>query len=305
MSFKIVDDNEKNVLFEKGPFNVAYWKSKQSDQCCHFCNGNTTKMITYKGVVFCNSCFKEFMGIGREIKQLSSPNARVYRGIKTRPGFFRQDKLIIDDSLDCYKDFLDNLSSEDVVLDLGANIGDFSILAARKVKKVVAYDADESLVEWDSKNQTAPNLSYVWSAIVGTNDEEVEFNLSQWTSSNTMMHNFKTFKTVKVPAVNFTDLINEIKPTALKVDIEGVEWGFDWNLPDTINLLAIEIHYNDDTNTRDNDKLTPILIKQFPQVLLDRDFIRDASKAAGDTKVVGRNLVLARKNFKLSKVSKT
>ncbi|MES4787409.1 MAG: hypothetical protein C4294_18185 [Nitrospiraceae bacterium] len=51
-----------------------------------------------------------------------------------------------------YDQILENITSEDIVLDAGANIGIFTLLAGKKAKKVIAVEPDQENYEYFVKN---------------------------------------------------------------------------------------------------------------------------------------------------------
>ena len=51
-------------------------------------------------------------------------------------------------------------------------------------------------------------------------------------------------ESIEVETVSFSDLINEIKPNKIKIDVEGAEYDFlPFEFPSFVERLVMEIHF--------------------------------------------------------------
>lgn len=143
-----------------------------------------------------------------------------------------------------------NLSSKDVVLDLGGNIGAFTCDIFDKVKKVIAFEPEDVNFEFLSSNvedNGAKNVVLIKQAVVGNDDKVRDFFLGKapYYYSFLVKNNRKR---VPVECVNINDVIAKYKPTKMKVDIEGAEYEVLINCNDFGKVDQIIFEYNFDMN---------------------------------------------------------
>lgn len=142
------------------------------------------------------------------------------------------------------------LSNEDIVLDLGANIGAFTCDIFDKVKKVISFEPEDVNFEFLSTNCSENKCSNVLlhkKAVVGNDDKVRDFYLGKapYYYSFLVKHNRKR---VPVECVNINDVIREYNPTKMKVDIEGSEWEVLTSCTDFGRVNQIIFEYNFDMN---------------------------------------------------------
>lgn len=142
------------------------------------------------------------------------------------------------------------LTKKDVVLDLGGNIGAFTLDIFDKVKKVIVYEPEDVNYEFLSTNiedNGAKNIIAHKQAVVGNDDKVRDFYLGKapYYYSFLVKHNRKR---VPVECVNINDVMKKYKPTKMKVDIEGSEWEVLINCTDFGSVDQIIFEYNFDMN---------------------------------------------------------
>jgi len=123
----------------------------------------------------------------------------------------------------------DDLKSTDVVLDIGANIGAFTVLAAKKVSQVVAVeplfwrDLDSNIKL--NKLNNVVSLPY---ALGRTSTMEIAF----------------CEKKEQVQCIDLPTIKKKlgVKPTFLKTDCEGGEWSLTPDDFDGIRAVEAEVH---------------------------------------------------------------
>lgn len=167
-----------------------------------------------------------------------------------RPGSSDQDML-----KDCLKKDYSSVECKDhIVLDLGSNIGGFILKAAReKAKEIVCYEPEpynfvvlrENALLASEGSNLIPELHQAAVAKeAGTFDLVINpgKNSACSASLTTRVQSNKISVPVQVEA--FSDVLAKVKPTMIKMDIEGAEYGILDLLDDadTVKELAIELH---------------------------------------------------------------
>ena len=132
-----------------------------------------------------------------------------------------------------HKWMIDNeLSSGNTVLDLGANIGYYAIMEARKVGlhgKIYAIEPDPRNIEFLEKNIKLNGINDIFEfeqAAISNKDEKVEFILSSKTnlSSFELEKSKNNFRSIKVKTYDLgTYLKNKKRVDLVRMDIEGHE----------------------------------------------------------------------------------
>lgn len=180
------------------------------------------------------------------------------------------DEMVMGEIDRSYRDL--KINKDDVVFDIGGNIGAFAAWAAPKCQQVISFepDADNFAVLTQNiavhNNVTAHNC-----ALVGHNNPTVEFFTND-TGRNKGLHSLvvtggRTRHVVH--ALNFQDMLNKYRPTVIKCDIEGGEYDIllDKPLPEYVRELAIEIHLQKIIWRNDQGpRLVDQLETQFPSI---------------------------------------
>lgn len=151
--------------------------------------------------------------------------------------------------------FLDNfkIKDDDVVYDLGANIGAFSIACSNyNVKKIYAFEPHPEVFECLSYNlnRYGKNATIFNNAIDST-FKKVKFG----TTESTVGSKISDTGAFEVDAVNLEKFVtnNNLElPTFLKIDIEGAEYTFFESTSNdffrNVHGIFFEFHYNDGAN---------------------------------------------------------
>jgi hypothetical protein len=125
------------------------------------------------------------------------------------------------------------INKDDVVVDLGANVGFFTNCAAQKCKKVISVEGGDAFFSCLVKNTYENiNIEYLNANVVAENSK----------INNTWANPTKINLTIS----NIFDLYNLDKINFLKIDIEGSEYdifkNIDKNILSRIEKIAIETH---------------------------------------------------------------
>lgn len=174
------------------------------------------------------------------MSQLDSVSFDIDTGLYYRPN--TSDKWIIRES---YKHFVKTLTKHDRVLDLGAHIGRVTTTVAPLVEHVTAVEAEPSNYELLQRNvERLPNVTTRHGLV--TKDGENPWLYRSVDHSKTAMHSACPkygYQPVRVPSVGISSLLEEVRPTAVKCDIEGGEFEvLTDDLLASIHSLAVEIH---------------------------------------------------------------
>jgi FkbM family methyltransferase len=138
------------------------------------------------------------------------------------------------------------LTSDDVVMEVGAGIGFLSAYCAKRIgsDRVFAYEANPALMELIEAtyraNGVAPSLRNVLLAQgEGTRDFHVEPEF--WASS--AVRGSAAATTIAVPQVDLNSELRRVRPTFLIVDIEGGEIEFFETAElTTVQKICVETH---------------------------------------------------------------
>lgn len=138
------------------------------------------------------------------------------------------------------------LTKDDIWLDIGAHIGVFSYLIAKRVKEVWAYEPEENnfvLLITNKALNSAKNVRCFDRAIVGDDSKEETLYLSSMTGTHSLLGNKGTL-TEKVKCVNINEIIAVSKANKIKMDIEGAEYEVIKNADlRSIKELVMEYHH--------------------------------------------------------------
>lgn len=132
------------------------------------------------------------------------------------------------------------LRYSDVVVDIGAYVGTYSIRCARfPVKRVTAYEPTPET--FSVLERTAlPNLDSVQAAVVGDDRSEVQLHISAGigVTNSTVLHRRKA-ASVSVPAISYEKVVRGA--SIVKVDVEGAEYGYPIVQP-SLRAIIIDFH---------------------------------------------------------------
>ena len=169
-----------------------------------------------------------------------------------------------------------NIKEDDVVYDLGANIGSFSLVCKNfDVKKVYAFEPNTSTFDCLVYNtdRYGENVTCFKKAI-SNSFKKVSFGnycnntLDDKTCSCSIVTDDKNLETVSAINLELFVYANDLElPTYLKVDIEGAEYEFFDSINDDFlkncHTIFLEFHDRDDRLNKIIDRLTMLNYKMF------------------------------------------
>lgn len=119
-----------------------------------------------------------------------------------------------------------SFKTDDIWMDIGANIGAFAVRAAGYVKQVVAFEPEPNCMDSLLKNARLNGVANIWTleyAVVGSHIPQVSLALSNSYSSTHRVGTIRGRQSIIVPAVNINDVVKDSNANKLKIDCEGTE----------------------------------------------------------------------------------
>ena len=140
-----------------------------------------------------------------------------------------------------------------IVLDLGANIGAYSVLAMQLgADSVHGVEPEIENTEIFLANTARYTNRVTFTQAAALSAPSLDVELHQSIGPNKGAHSLYISKgsnrsPISVPAIGIESLYNLVKPTTLKLDCEGAEHDLFMNgpdIPDTVTQIIMEIHLN-------------------------------------------------------------
>ena len=141
-------------------------------------------------------------------------------------------------------------TKDDVWLDLGANVGAFSVKFSDTVRKMYAYEPDPTNYEMLVRNlelNAVQNIKPFQSAVVGTDIQHIDLFCSDSSKWGQTIFPVRGRQAVKVKAENIEDILKSFPDVnKIKMDVEGAEGeillaNIDFN---GISELILEWHFS-------------------------------------------------------------
>lgn len=182
-----------------------------------------------------------------------------------------------------------HLTPDDRVLEFGSGLGLVSVICCQIVgaENVVTYEANpvmESMLRTTfALNNVAPDLRMKMIAV--ESGDKTFFVTDRFVVSSQINHQ-KDARELRIPSDSFQDVLAEVKPTFLIMDIEGAEVDLaDESIElSGVNKVCVEVH-----PTIAGDERT----SQFIQSLLTRGFQLELSSSRGDVLFFRRGVAQA------------
>lgn len=171
-----------------------------------------------------------------------------------------------------------DITSNDVIVDFGMNIGMFTIFALQKgAKKVHGYEAEPENFDIAGKNIQLNNIDpsrYEINnlAVVGNDDPIRYFSINKKKNKGAHSLISKNGRNrITVKCININKILTTVNPTIIKMDIEGAEYECLFAIKDFsgINQLVFEYHHahlNDIKTHKKYVELLNMLAKHFPHI---------------------------------------
>lgn len=199
------------------------------------------------------------VGLAKDYASFSDVQSDFTIGVEELNGRLLQYRSNIPTEVEIMRDVFRNkeyerkgleIEPDDIVLDLGGNIGAFTCSIADRAKKVIVFEPEDVNFEILSSNvekNRDKNVEFFKKAVVGNDDKTRDFYVGKvpYYYSFLVKHNRKR---VPVKCVNINDVIKKYKPTKMKVDIEGSEWEVLTSCKNFNSVKQLIFEYNFDMN---------------------------------------------------------
>ena len=250
----IKNDYEENMTFdvwvkdiETHCYSHSFWVKIPSNNS-HWYDFGGNFLIQSNGAIF-EVYFKENMILSKEF---------IWGELNDHLKLSTPKQLVYGHWIDLLNKPTLNITDQDVVYDLGANYGTFS-LWAKNAKQVYAFEPTPSIIPYlKSSFKDQKNIKIFDKAIGALHNSTVPFYVTPSHSSSTFIKKQATAygtEKVEVQVINleqFSKENNLLPPTILKCDIEGLEWEFINSLSDdffkTIKQINLEFHFISEEN---------------------------------------------------------
>ena len=119
------------------------------------------------------------------------------------------------------------LSSGDLFVDVGANIGSYTVLASKVTgANSVALEPVPQTFERLKRNINLNEISFLVDArccAVGANSSVIKFSSDCDTTNQVISGDEYKGKWIEVPVLSLDEILQTLKPTLIKIDVEGYE----------------------------------------------------------------------------------
>lgn len=181
--------------------------------------------------------------IFNSVRNLFNSQISRFTGMRTilRNKFFGDTKFYCNNNIEAFRTiyygdeetalgaFLFFLLEDDVVWDIGASVGLFSVYAANKTDKVISFEPDPEirarLIENIELNKLS-NKVIVRDNAIGDKDGDMQLHSDGVNGMSPSIAELKRHKnSITIPIRTMDSLLADdlIKPTVIKIDIEGAE----------------------------------------------------------------------------------
>ena len=154
------------------------------------------------------------------------------------------NRMIECKSIELYKD--------DIVADIGAYIGEYSIYAINQgVKKVISYEATPETFNILNKNKRG-NMIVNNLAVVPDNRSKTKLHISKGIGvTNSIVKSDRKSHFIEIDCIKYENAVKEA--TVVKIDVEGAEYGYNI-IQDNLRAIILEFHPINNCNWMQNAK---------------------------------------------------
>lgn len=166
-----------------------------------------------------------------------------YKNVKIRKDTY--DRQVVNEVAKSYS-WME--PKNEIVLDVGACFGAYSLLANKQgAIKIWAFEPETNNFHLSQLNtQNYNNITVFNKALVCSDKKTIDFYLTHGINhGNFSMVEFRGRKKITVQAENFLKILNDLKPSTIKMDCEGAEYELlQEDLPQFVKKITLEIHLN-------------------------------------------------------------
>ena len=132
------------------------------------------------------------------------------------------------------------LQSDDVVADIGAYVGEYSLYAHKNgAGRIMAFEPTPDTFEILKRNAEG-NFECYNKAVVGTDDDFINLYISRGIGvTNSIAKSKNKADCISIPAIKYEDAVKDA--TVVKIDVEGAEYSYNIFQPH-IRAYILEFH---------------------------------------------------------------
>ena len=132
------------------------------------------------------------------------------------------------------------LNNSDIVADIGAYVGEYSIWAANNgAKEVLSYEPTPFTFKILSMN-AVPSMKLFNLAVIGNDNEYVNLYISKGIGvTNSIAKSYAKADVIKVKTIKYEDAVKTA--TVVKIDVEGAEYSYNIIQPQ-LRAIILEFH---------------------------------------------------------------
>lgn len=156
---------------------------------------------------------------------------------------------------------------ESVVLDVGGNIGAFAYNAVDNGAEIVhSFEPEPENIKM-FKSQKLHDVKLHEYAITNEDGKANFYVNDQLNKGTHTLRKTRGRESIEVKTISFEKVLKKVKPDIIKIDIEGGEYGLDFNLiPKSVKAIAVELHLNPTGQREKGKKLLDHLRKEFKEL---------------------------------------
>lgn len=149
------------------------------------------------------------------------------------------------------------INKDDTIIDIGANIGVFTLLCLSKgAKKIYSVEPVEKTFEVLNKNTINYNNVKIFNFGLSNFNKNAIFSSNGWSSINSLYsNNDQKIPVTLISAESFFNYIEEENIDIMKIDVEGSEYDIFESISDKnilrVNKFIMEFHKVDGRNLKD------------------------------------------------------
>ncbi len=163
---------------------------------------------------------------------------------------------------------MDHLKEKDLFVDVGANLGHYTMLASGVCKaKTIAMEPIESTIEKLKKNIKLNNLKdkvTILSYGVGDKNEVLNFTTNKTVMNSVSLE--ESNDTIKIEVRTLNELLKDENPTFIKIDVEGYEYNVLKGANDilekrSLKYLLVEFNNSGEKFSLQDDDVFNLILK--------------------------------------------
>ena len=186
---------------------------------------------------------------------------------------------------------ISNITHKEVIVDVGANIGDFSIFLSKKAKKIYSFEPIPKVYKKFKKNIALNKIKNIKAYNLAISNKDGILKMTNPENSVVSKLDSNGQLNVKTISWNKLDKMTPEKIDLLKIDIEGGEYLLI-NQPkilDKVDEIRMELHLNNENEKLKCLKLIKIL--ESKKFIIPKHIIKEINSFNGKYKTIDTILV--------------